>query len=212
MDLATDGGKSGQWGDSNGKYTIPTGSNFKKYKVSKTGHSDDFGTKDVLTVANSSGNERFYVMALDDIDGSQNGTRYCWYDAAYGKMNDYQTATSTSFGSGKQNTQNMIAKWNSSAYGAQNDGNYTDMWGLSTVQSKINANPAWYVPSKEEWSAFGSQLGITSSNYGNKGLSDWYWSSSQDDAILVWTADFYGGRMYDNAVSGYNCVRLGVTF
>ena len=213
MDLATDGGKSGQWGNSNGTYTIPKVSNFKKYKVSKSGHSDDFGTKDVLTVANSSGNERFYVMALDDIDGSQNGTRYCWYDAAYGNMNDYSTATSTSFGSGKQNTKNMIAKWNSSAYGAQNDNSsYDDMWGLSTVQSKINANPAWYVPSQEEWAAFGDQLGITQSNYGNKGLSNWYWLSSQNSNRGAWVARFYDGYMETYIVNDTNYVRLGATF
>ena len=209
VDLATDGGKSGQWGDSDGKYTIPTKSNFKKYKVSKSGHSDDFGTKDVLTVSNSSGNERFYVMALDDVDTKT----HCWYDEAYGNMDDYSTATSTSFGSGKQNTKNMIAKWNSSAYGSQNgNSSYPDMWGLSAVQSKINANPAWYVPSKEEWSAFGSQLGITSSNYGNKGLSNWYWSSSQYSSNHAWNARFYYGNMSGSYVTNSDSVRLGATF
>ena len=136
-----------------------------------------------------------------------------WYRNANGNMSDYQTATSTSFGSGKQNTKNMIAKWNSSAYGAQNDNSsYDDMWGLSTVQSKINANPAWYVPSKEEWSAFGSQLGITSSNYGNKGLSYLCWSSSQDDTSNAWLANFYSGYMASLRVNGDNYVRLGATF
>ena len=209
VDLATDGGKSGQWGDSAGKYTIPTKSNFKKYKVSKSGHSDDFGTKDVLTVSNSSGNERFYVMALDDVDSS----RYCWYDAAYGNMNDYSTATSTSFGSGKQNTKNMIAKWNSSAYGAQNDGSYTDMWGLSAVQSGTwNGSSGWYVPSRGEWGAFADKLGITSSNYRNKGLFDGYWSSSQDTTGTAGTALFSNDCLNFGYVYGNSYVRLGATF
>uniref|UniRef100_UPI003AF000AF hypothetical protein n=1 Tax=Holdemanella sp. TaxID=1971762 RepID=UPI003AF000AF len=207
-DLAIGG--SGTWNSSGnssynsyGKYTIPKGSNFKKYKVSKNNHTDDFGTKDVLTVSNSSGNERFYVMALDNVDNSQ----HYRYQNAYGNMIGY--ATSTSFGSGKQNTKNMIAKWNSSGYGTLNS---NDMWGVSTVQSKINANPAWYVPSKEEWSAFADKLGITSSNYGNKGLSYLCWSSSQDDFEFAWNADFDHGYMGHNLVYGNLYVRLGATF
>ena len=148
-------------------------------------------------------------MALDDVDNSQ----HYWYKNAYGNMDDYSTATSTSFGSGKQNTKNMIAKWNSSAYGAQNDNSsYDDMWGLSTVQSKINANPAWYVPSREEWAAFGEQLGITSSNYGNEGLSEWCWSSSQYTTRNAWSAGFSNGYMQNNSVNSSAFVRLGATF
>ena len=219
-DLAIGG--SGTWNPNGGssyedygKYTIPRGSNFKKYKVSKSGHTDDFGTKDVLTVANSSGNERFYVMALDDIDGKQNDINYCWYDAAYdgSGMSDWQSQTSTSFGSGKHNTKNMIAKWNSSGYGAQNDNSdYEDMWGLSAVQSKINANPAWYVPSKEEWAAFGDNLEITQSNYGNKGLETWYWTSSQFNTNRIWAARLARGYLNDSNVSSPRNVRLGATF
>ena len=219
-DLAIGG--SGQWNpsgdsiyDDYGNYTIPKGSNFKKYKVSKTGYTDDFGTKDVLTVANSSGNERFYVMALDDIDGKQNGTRYCWYYAAGdgSGMTDWQSTTSTSFGSGKQNTKNMIAKWNSSAYGSQNGASSNpDMWGLSAVQSKINENPAWYVPSREEWAAFGDQLGITQSNYENKELSSCCWSSSQHNTDSMPYANFEYGSMVNGVAYGNNYVRLGATF
>ena len=214
-DLAIGG--SGTWNPSGnssynsyGTYTIPKGSNFKKYKVSKSGYSGDFGTKDVLTVSNSSGNERFYVMALDDVDAS----RHCWYDAAYGNMNDYASTTSTSFGSGKQNTKNMIAKWNSSAYGSQNgDSNYPDMWGLSAVQSGTwNGSSGWYVPSREEWAAFGGQLGITTSNYGNKGLSYWCWSSSQHSTDNAWDARFYNGYVGYGTVNNYYYVRLGATF
>ena len=214
VDLATDGGKSGEWEVIGGEYTIPKVSDFKKYKVSKTGHSDDFGTKDVLTVANSSGNERFYVMALDDIDGKQNGTRYCWYSAAYdvGGMTDWESTTSTSFGSGKQNTKNMIAKWNSSAYGGQNwDSSSPDMWGLSAVQSKINANPAWYVPSREEWSAFGDKLD-NRSDYASKGLSYEYWISSQHGIDRAWCIDFESGMAAGVKVNGGLYVRLGTTF
>ena len=213
-DLAIGG--SGEWNPGNyswaaenqtGTYTIPKGSNFKKYKVSKTGHSDDFGTKDVLTVANSSGNERFYVMALDDVDSRPHN----WYNEAYGNMSDYAKTTSTSFGSGKHNTKNMIAKWNSSAYGSQNgDSSSPDIWGLSAVQSKINANPAWYVPSKEEWAAFGDNLAIDSSS--SEGLSSWYWSSSQYNTNEIWYANFDGCFMGYIIVNLNYSVRLGATF
>ena len=203
-DLAIGG--SGEWGVGNGEYTIPKGNDFKEYKVSKRNHSDDFGTKDVLTVSNSSGNERFYVIALDDVDLST----HTWYNSANGNMNDYRTVTSTSFGNGEQNTKNMIAKWNSSAYGSQNS---NDIWGISIVQSKINASPAWYVPSKGEWAAFGDQLKITSSNYLSKGLSGYYWSSSQYSTSFAWSTYFekgYFNNDYVNESNGY--VRLGATF
>ena len=123
-------------------------------------------------------------------------------------------ATSTSFGSGKQNTKNMIAKWNSSEYGSQTtSGSYTDMWGLSAVQSGTwNGSSGWYIPSREEWSAFGDQLGITSSNYEDKGLSSWYWSSSQNTSGQAYLARVNLGDMYDGVVYQINSVRLGATF
>ena len=216
-DLAVGG--SGTWNpsedsscDSYGEYTIPkVTSGLKKYKARKTGYRDDFGIADVVVqVEGTTGTSRFYVMALEDVDSSE----HTWYGNAYGNMDDYSTATSTSFGSGKQNTKNMIAKWNSSAYGSQNS---DDMWRLSTVQSKIKEEPAWYVPSRSEWAAFGGQLGITRLNYSDKGLNNWYWSSSQRNQGYVWITDINGGYVYYNKVNGSvnnhgHYVRLGATF
>ena len=88
------------------------------------------------------------------------------------------------------------------------------MWGLSAVQSGTwNGSSGWYVPSREEWAAFGGQLGITKSNYENKGLSDMCWSSSQYNADIAWGANFYNGYVYYYTVS-FNSpyVRLGATF
>ena len=99
-------------------YTIPKGSNFKTYTVSGSYTANGFGTKDVIKVANGSGNERFYVMALSNVDSST----HCWYYDAYGNMDDYASTTSGDFGAGEKNTQTMISKWNSSAYGSQNAG------------------------------------------------------------------------------------------
>ena len=63
-------------------------------------------------------------MSLSDFDNSEP----YWYKNA-GTMSDY---TSTAFGKGKDNTQNMITKWNTSGYGDQND---NDMWKL--IQDKV---------------------------------------------------------------------------
>ena len=212
-DLAIGG--SGIWNlvenstyDRTGTYTIPKGSNFKKYEISKKNYTDDFGTKDVIKLSNTSGNERFYIMALEDVDSSY----HHWYNAATGNMSDYTTATSTSFGRGKQNTIKMIAKWNSSSYGEQNSGSHADVWGLSTVQSKINTDPAWYVPSREEWAAFGGELGITKTNYANKGLMRDYWSSSQGTTSFVWGIQLRSGYIYYSDVVNSMYVRLGTTF
>ena len=199
--------KSGQWMDRDGTYSYTAKTNTKDYYISQTNYEGPFGTKDVLTAIDGEEEDRFYVMALEDFN---TGTRYCWYDAAYGNMDDYATATSLDFGTGKANTEAMIAKWNSSAYGAQNDnGTYLDMWGA--IQDKVAEG--WFVPSRGEWGAFGDNLGITKNNYVNYGLSDRCWSSSQGDTYCAWYAYFYRGLMFNFTVNdGLNSVRMSATF
>ena len=41
------------------------------------------------------------------------------------------------------------------------------------------------MPTIELWAAFGNQLGITLSNYSGYGLNGMYWSSTEDNSILV---------------------------
>ena len=190
-------------------YSIPTKSGLKSYYVSQTGYAGKFGTKDVLT-ATGTGEDRFYVMSLTDIDGKKNGTRYCWYDAAYDyKMSDYATTTSTSFGSGKTNTTNMIAKWNSSGYGEQNAGSSPDMWGAIQIQ----VAQGWFVASRDEWAAFAGAFGITSSNHSSTfDLSYYYWSSSQSNNRNACRAGFSDSGFYYNTVSSIAFVRLSATF
>ena len=199
-DLAKGNTGDGQWTNSDGNYTIPVKTNLKEYYISKKSYTDDFGTKDVLTpVEGQSGkNDRFYIMALDDIDGS----RHYWYYSAYGQMS---IDTDTAFGTGKTNTQTMISQWNSNKYSPQND---NDMWKLIQTQ----ASKGWFVPSKEEWSAFGEELEINSSNYTEKGLSGRCWLSSQSDTNSAWFADFLNGYMNDDYVYGSYSVRLSATF
>ena len=164
----------------------------------------------------TSGNARFYVMALEDINS---GTRYCWYDAAWedgGQLNEIYnvTLTDNDFAvagaepTGRINTKRMITSWNAEEYGAQNNSEiYDDMWGA--IQEKVAEG--WFVPSKSEWSTFGGAFGITYSNYSNTfGLSGSYWSSSQNTITNALTAT-PGGISHNQVYSNY-FVRLATTF
>ena len=215
-DLAVGNQGSGQWGDSDGKYTIPIVSEgLKDYYVSQKDYkaNDGFGTKDVISPTGT-GIERFYIMALTDIDGKRNETYYDWYNAAYGQMSDYAETTSVDFGKGKSNTTTMISKWNAKAYGDQDKcSSHKDMWGQ--IQKEVNNG--WFVPSRAEWTAFAGEFGITedSSNnkyYENFGLSYYYWSSSQSSSYNAWPMYFDSNHMNGNGVSNSYSVRLSATF
>ena len=198
--------KSGQWGDSNGIYSYEAINNVKDYYISKKNHQGPFGTKDVLTAKDEIGEDRFYVMALENFN---TGTYYYWYYAAHGNMNDYATATSLEFGKGKENTVAMIAKWNASGYGEQNyNETYLDMWGAI----KGEVDKGWFVPSKGEWAAFGDNLGIRPNNYTEYSLSSWYWSSSQYNINNAWSVAFVGGNASNANVNDNGHVRLSTTF
>lgn len=203
--------KSGQWVDNKGAYSYTAKTNTKDYYISKKNYEGLFGTKDVLTAIDGDGEDRFYVMALEDFN---TGTRalYCWYDGAYENMTDYETATSIDFGTGEANTKAMIANWikgENGGYGAQDDnGTYLDMWGA--IQDKVEEG--WFVPSRGEWAAFGDNLGIKKDNYANYGLSKWCWSSSQRSKIDAWIANFDIGYMSSRLVDSAFYVRLSATF
>ena len=124
-------GGSGQWGsNSEATYTVNTTSGVKQYIISQEKYNGPFGEKNVLT-AKGSGSARFYVMALNDIDGTY------YFDAA----------------------QNL-------------------------------GSNGWTVPSKDEWAAFGAQLGINASNYAGYKLQARYWSSSK--SYGVFNINYYG--------------------
>ena len=198
-DLAVGG--SGQWSDDDGNFSYEAITGVKDYTISQANYSGDFGDNGVLK-ATGSGKDRFYVMALSDIDAN----KYTWYAYAYSNgISDYNTITSESFGSGKTNTATMIAKWNSSAYGNQAD---TDMWKV--IQTQVNKG--WFVPSREEWSAFAKNLSIDKVNYVNHNLSVCYWSSSLRSKGIVCGALFNGGYMSNYDVGNILYVRLSAIF
>ncbi len=214
-DLAVGG--SGTWNPSNdsgynlyGAYTIPTETGLKSYVISEETHTEKgYGTHPVLKAADgTTGNDRFYVMALSDIGSSTYySSTYYWYDAAYrNDISDYSTVTSQDFGTGKTNTATMISKWDSAEYGDQST---DDMWG----QIKTKVANGWFVPSRAEWAAFGAALNIDKSNYSDTfGLSNYYWSSSLSSSNFACYAYFINGYMLNNTISSNNYVRLATTF
>ena len=211
-DLARGNTKGEKWADDNGVYTIPVETGLKEYYVSGTAIGP-FGTEpiDVIkAVSGTTGKDRFYVMALENVGSAS--TYYHWYDAASGNMSDYETATSGDFGKGKENTTNMIAKWDIGAgeggYGAQDTGSYKDIWG----QIKAQVSNGWFVPSRGEWAAFAQELGITSSNYTVYGLGRWYWSSSQLLTDYAWDVFFDDCSLGVSTVGTPLYVRLSATF
>ena len=208
------------------KYKIPKKSTLSTYEIIKDSNGNikkfggPFGIRGMLQRKTAVTNgDRFYVLALADFDSN----KHCWYNKAT-DMN--ATYTSTSFGSGKENTSNMITAWNNTTYGAQNgNSSYPDVWGV--IQDKANAG--WFVPSRDEWNAFGAffKVGGEGSSYGPDGqhtftdyydyntkykLSDWCWSSSQGNTNGAYIVDFdFGDSVYGIVNNGYS-VRLGSTF
>ena len=211
--------KSGEWGNTYGfgTYSYSANSDLKQYYVSQKSYTDDFGTAEVIApVSETSGNDRFYVMALDDV-----GKYYDWYYSARYSIsnidNNNKKLTSIDFGTGKTNTTTMILKWNSSKYGEQNgdlsyddqSGERGDIWGAIKTQ----ANNGWFVPSRAEWAAFASAFSITRSNSESYGLYYSYWSSSLSSKGKAYFASFYFGvYINDCKVDGYDGVRLAKTF
>lgn len=149
-------------------------------------------------------------MSLNDIDSST----HCWYYNVNGNLdnsynvgeteNDFAVAGAEPIG--RVNTERMIASWNSSQYGAQNE---DDIWGL--IQDEVARG--WFVASKSEWSAFGSALNITSSNASMYGLMNHYWTSSQNNRGNAYTTNCNNGNIgLSNVVNDYGYVRLATIY
>ena len=207
-DLAVGG--NGEWGTNGwGKYEIPTETNLKQYYIEEENYDGVFGTGKVIAqMEGTTGiNDRFYVMALKDVNP---GTSYCWYDAASGKLEKTVNYSTNDFGAGKENTAYVMDKWKNSLWGEQDaNGTNLDMWGV--IEDEVDAG--WFVPSKSEWAAFGAALSIDKNNYYvNYSLSDWYWSSSQRNTRSAYNANFLNGYIYNFIVNSGDSVRLSTTF
>lgn len=217
-DLAVGG--SGTWNsDSWSSYEYAkVAEGLKSYSISSE-NGTGFGNweKPVVTAKEgTTGKDRFYVMALEDFNP---GTFYCWYNAAYGKLDNPVATDFNDFGQGKTNTTTMIAEWNKGENGKYGAQNAKDMWGV--IQKADEAGKKWdlskwFVPSKAEWAAFGdmtyTKIGLTTSNYGNYGLKNYYWSSAQYNTSSAYCAYFLDGDMDYFGVNDNNYVRLSATF
>ena len=64
---------SGSW-CYKGDYSINEVTDLKEYYISEIGYKGPFGTKDVLRAKSENGNNRFYVMALEDVDNNTYGS------------------------------------------------------------------------------------------------------------------------------------------
>lgn len=199
-------GGSGEYGTNGyGGYTITKISSCKDYYVSQNSYTNKIGgTAEVLTPIGN-GNDRFYVMALNDIDLNSHD----WYNAANSKINDHKTLTNEKFGNGKNNTTTMISKWNVEVYGSKNSClDHTDLWNEIQTQ----AGNGWFVPSSAEWSAFGTNLGLTRSNYSSKGLKAYYWTSSLRNVSYAYTFNLNSEYIDYSIINSSDYVRLATTF
>ena len=208
-------------------YSYSAEDDLKEYTVSETNSPvTTFGTNKIITLKpGSTGNSRFYVMALSDFREGAYQDKYYWYKNAYdtstgiGRMPNPVKDTSTEFGTGYENTKTMIRIWNNNG---ESEGWTTgatqyeyDIWGK--IQEKYQEG--WYIPSKGEWAAFADFLAnrlenpLTTSNYKTiYGLSSWYWSSLQCYTSNASYIYFTIGVMGTTNVNNYGSVRLGVTF
>ena len=161
-----------------------------------------------LVTPSGTGKDRFYIMALTDIDGRTNGTVYDWYNAAT-NVTDPDVMESREIGTGKSNTITMIAKWNAKAYGIQNKcSTNKDIWG----QIQTKTSKGWFVPSVKEWCAFAGELEITSTNYQSFGISASYWTSSLYGPSSIFTLPFDMGYVNFASPTAHYNARLSATF
>ena len=161
-------------------------------------------------VTRTKASNKFYVLSLADYDLS---TSHTWYKKAYGKMTDANTPTSIEIGKGENNTRLMVQRiaYHSSLNPDYGDPADSDIWQV--LQTRPTG---WFVPSKNEWNAFMTNLkaqGLTRSNYSSSfGLSKYYWSSSQSNDGYAWYVVFNGGTVRTDAVNSADSLRLCATF
>ena len=145
------GGNSwGTW-----EYEAIDSSELKEYKIDGEYEDTYFGTGYIVTpIAGTSGEDRFYIMALENVDTSY----HYWYYNAYGYLPDEKIISYTvnDFGEGLTNTEYWLEAYENETYGDQyTSGSYTELWGMEEVGSYVGSSDSvWFVPSKSEWSAF----------------------------------------------------------
>ena len=195
------------WANTQGSYVIPTVSSTRDYYVSQESYTNKLGgTAEVLTPIGT-GEDRFYVMALENTP--DNHITFDWYHSAIYHMNDYANISSLNFGTGYNNTLKIINNWQNNSYGEKDACIvHKDLWGQ--IQNQVNNG--WFMPSSGEWAAFAYNLQINPANYSKKGLSGWYWSSSQYNISNAWYANLNQGIIGSAGAEDAYSIRLAHTF
>lgn len=186
-------------------YDIPTETNLKQYYIEEENYKGAFGTGKVIApIKGTSGNNRFYVMALEDVNEDGESSIFCWYYSASGYLDNIVELSENDFGQGRKNSEEVLAKWKSEEWGTQNQNSSApDIWGK--IENEINAG--WFLPSKSEWAAFLSIYNIKNHDYHD------YWTSSQSNIHSAYTV-YLPSSFNDNIEVAYWDVyaRLSTTF
>ncbi len=187
-DLALDSEAGANWNGYTYSWTAETASDLKNYYKLAESWDGPFGEAPVLTTDGTGGaKERFYVMALTDFikteDEADGFSAFAWYTNAY--ENADASVTSTDFGTGKTNTAAMMnTYYGHTDWGTESD---DDVW--KNIESEVNNG--WFVPSKDEWSAFAKAFNLTGANHSTEfGLYAFYWSSSLGSNIFAYATEF----------------------
>ena len=182
---------SGKWYNlTDGAFSYEAIENTKEYYISQTNYNGNnangfgFGTHDVISVVSgTTGEDRFYVMALENLN--KGIKKYSWCNN-YGNLS--ATLTSTDFGKGQTNTNNIMnilvtEKKAESPYILRDDSDA--IWANISEETTMG----WFIPSLGEMNAFLYNLEISKENSKNKGLGeDYFWTSSifdKDNAYYV---------------------------
>lgn len=201
-------------GGERGNYIIPTETNLKQYYIEEESYDGVFGTgKLIAQIEGTSGNDRFYLMNLNDFDSNT----YIWYDAGgmIENQEDYfvspeanDFALSDEEPRGKVNTERMITFWNENSSKTENC-----IWkviqkkgedGMSLIEK------GWFVPSKSEFAAFGKTLDIENRHTNFKQAR--YWSSSIYDMYNAYLARLDKGDIDLRTLDNDYGVLLSTTF
>ena len=90
---------------------------------------------------------------------------------------------------------------------------YNNSATYNFINAKGIHSGEWSVPTINEWTAFGGQLGITTSNYSGYGLKATYWSSSANNyGSIGYYASFSAGKISSAINSATYYVRLARIF
>ena len=190
-------------GSTNGTFEIPIESNLKSYYIEKT-YNGKFGEGEVIApVEGTSGNNRFYIMALEDLNPL---IGYTWYKNLSVALIDTVSLSQNDFGMGESNTTKIYSLWKAETYASQNN---LDIW----IDMEDKVNSGWFLPTKTEWEALGAAFNIDNSNCSKYGLNNWYWTSSLNSGNYAYYIDLENQFIgVSNVDDNSNYVRLSRKF